>query len=844
MKNILTVLLLAIALTSYSQVPYKYYEVQSGTNSDLYDIAQGDVYHYYICGANGTLLWLKNLDSNWITVQTNTNLNYNRVSKNSSSTGFNNLILSNNGLLLLSSNSGYNWVVQGCGFANNLNDGIGYSDKYILIGDNGLVIRKLFNNPSDTTWHLIENGTTGSLKSITYFFPNYWIVGDNGFIRKSTNNGYSWYTMNSGVLNTLNSVNFISNDTGFIVGNGGLILKSYDGGLSWTQKNSGTTQNLNRIAGYSNSFLYVAGNKVILYSTNKGENWIIDTTAPKYNFYGCCFIPSSFYGNNPYFVGEGGRIYKRMLDSTFHPNINVLLNGNNINSSFMKTGIFDKKYDIYNNSQSGFEWPKGSNKYAIYSSGLCISAFVNNNLRQVSASYSGEYSPGYCEHGIYKTGDFFKYFKISRGDNAQNNWDWANWGMMVPYGAPFIDVNHNGIYEPEIDTPGVRNAVQTIFYCMTDAYSGNHSAGEGFGGGTLPLGAEVHLTAWAYDSPGLQDVQFINYEIINKSDTTWKRVKIGTFSDPDLGDPSDDYIGCDTSLKLSFCYNAGNNDDVYGLNPPAIGFTLLTSSVNKSAVPNKILGMTSSISPYKYFTNCEGELGWWSSKAAYFTLSGYKNDSTSWVDPTYTPYAKTKYTYSGDPETNTGWTRLKGSVANCNQDSTGNLYAPVAPGDMKMIFGSGAEDFSITPGDTQKFVIAQMIARGTSNLNSVTELKNLCEQVRNFYDINFPFVINPTPVVEIPQNFLLAQNYPNPFNSSTRIKFEIPKINGSASNSVHVTIKVYDLLGREIQTLANGEYLPNKYEIIFEGKNFASGMYFYRLTAGDFTAVKRMVLIK
>ena len=90
----------------------------------------------------------------------------------------------------------------------------------------------------------------------------------------------------------------------------------------------------------------------------------------------------------------------------------------------------------------------------------------------------------------------------------------------------------------------------------------------------------------------------------------------------------------------------------------------------------------------------------------------------------------------------------------------------------------------------------------------------------------------------------MSQNYPNPFNLTTRIKFEIPQINGSVNNSIHVTLKVYDLLGRELQTLVNGDLLPNKYEVNFEGITFASGMYFYRITAGDLSAVKRMVLIK
>ncbi len=89
----------------------------------------------------------------------------------------------------------------------------------------------------------------------------------------------------------------------------------------------------------------------------------------------------------------------------------------------------------------------------------------------------------------------------------------------------------------------------------------------------------------------------------------------------------------------------------------------------------------------------------------------------------------------------------------------------------------------------------------------------------------------------IPREFKLEQNYPNPFNPNTIIKFQI-------KDSRFVTIKVYDILGREITTLINEKKSPGIYEVSFDGSNFASGVYFYRIQAGDFVRVKRMVLIK
>ncbi len=86
-----------------------------------------------------------------------------------------------------------------------------------------------------------------------------------------------------------------------------------------------------------------------------------------------------------------------------------------------------------------------------------------------------------------------------------NNPDYANWYKMVPYGAPYVDRNNNGVYDQGIDLPGVKDAAQTIFEVMTDMDVTQHHPGEGFGGGiTNPLlRAEIAWTSWAYTSPGI-----------------------------------------------------------------------------------------------------------------------------------------------------------------------------------------------------------------------------------------------------------------------------------------------------------------------------------------------------
>jgi len=97
--------------------------------------------------------------------------------------------------------------------------------------------------------------------------------------------------------------------------------------------------------------------------------------------------------------------------------------------------------------------------------------------------------------------------------------------------------------------------------------------------------------------------------------------------------------------------------------------------------------------------------------------------------------------------------------------------------------------------------------------------------------------IEPNTKHEISSSFYLEQNYPNPFNPNTSIQYAL-------GSTQFITLKVYDVLGREVATLVNEEQSEGKYEIKFEGNELASGIYFYKLEAGNFTSTKKLVLMK
>ena len=146
----------------------------------------------------------------------------------------------------------------------------------------------------------------------------------------------------------------------------------------------------------------------------------------------------------------------------------------------------------------------------------------------------------------------------------------------------------------------------------------------------------------------------------------------------------------------------------------------------------------------------------------------------------------------------------------------------------------------------------------TCNLIYNRQVKQIfCSRDKNLFlriaDLNSVMgIYTPSSVNEhsiLPSLALLEQNYPNPFNPSTTIKFSIPSVRAEHVQPLHVLLKVFDLLGREIATLLNEEKPPGNYEATFtvetrRGESLSSGVYFYTLHAGDYTETKKMLLMK
>ncbi|OGU77652.1 MAG: hypothetical protein A2W11_04165 [Ignavibacteria bacterium RBG_16_35_7] len=148
----------------------------------------------------------------------------------------------------------------------------------------------------------------------------------------------------------------------------------------------------------------------------------------------------------------------------------------------------------------------------------------------------------------------------------------------------------------------------------------------------------------------------------------------------------------------------------------------------------------------------------------------------------------------------------------------------------------------ITPsGNSAEFIITidpSGINPGYHSSGITVYSSHAGEMERMFIPINLDYVTGIAgEQSDVPDEYQLYQNYPNPFNPSTTIKYDLKE-------KSFVELKLYDILGREIDVLVNKEQSAGRYELEFDASNLASGIYFYRIQAGEYVSVKKMLLMK
>ncbi|GIK61733.1 MAG: hypothetical protein HND39_00265 [Ignavibacteriota bacterium] len=572
----------------------------------------------------------------------------------------------------------------------------------------------------------------------------------------------------------------------------------------------------------------------------------------------------------------------------FTINDKYLVDINKLKLTFTRKGILA---DVIVDSIYGLQFEESS---VLFSGGFMLSGYNQNQLWTNGVLSSGlveDYLPGHV--GIPPTDPRNSIYVIKASDPPFSQ-SWLNYAYAVHQGADYydgdengsynpVDLNGNGLWDWDEDRPDILGDVTA--WCV---YNDGLPAIQRRWNMVSPMGIEIHQTLFAIgdETNAVDNMIFIRYRIKNSGtvSTQFDSVIFGIWDDPDIGfessAPIDDLSASDLNTNLGYSYNDGE-DAAYGNNPPAFGTKLLAGPVVyipgetfidingngvyddgidtplDTAIVNRgdILGTkyypgakNNNISAFVHFLNGVALMGDPNDhlEARNFLLG--KNRFGEIIDPCSYQYGQVfgipcnqvnpKFLFSGDPVTNNGWINT-------------------SPDDQRILTSTGP--FTLNVNEDIDIWVTYIVGRGSSALESVTKLKQYSSAASRFYESNFtelPSRIREDQILSL-QDFILFQNYPNPFNPSTVISYQLP-VTG------FVTLKVFDILGKEVAVLVNEEKPAGNYEVEFSAKGgsvfggnaiqLSSGVYFYQLLvsslqskdgkAGSFIETRKMVLLK
>ncbi len=744
----------------------------------------------------------------------------------------------------------------------------------------------LVTSDGGQTW---TNGTTpGSLALNSMFFLDNqtgWVASSSGIMGKTTDGGMSW-TIDStaGKGQNIKYIKFFDTQNGIACGDSSLFM-STDGGASWNEIEHQSGKIYSGAAFFNRTNGWIAGSALWQYdSVNPGlflltpvpgQIWCIgDSVTVSWS---ASLIPSTM---SLFISQDGGSTWTTLLSTIPPTQTSVVITvpfirstrcllkiESNADTSLrsISSGFFtilekhviaanEIKQCIQNNGISsysptgsaGLYWPGGINavKTAVYADGIIWGGMNNGTLKVGGSTYRSGLQPG----NILLSGAAadtldprFNIWKLKRNweslpqgtERDQYQYAYENW--PVDLGAPYQDVNGDGTYTPGIDKPK-HLGDETVWFVANDL---NPVLTTGLYG-SQPIGVEMQVTEFAYSSYDLKDVLFKKVKLINKSTSPVTDMYISIWSDPDIGAGDDDYVGCDTILGIGYMYNGkavdgdGSSITYYGANPPALGYVALQTPVNPGNSADSALFDGKYIKGYKnlpmssfsFYVNSNStykdpELGTSAGTTQMYNyMTGKLWNGSPFMDPMSYPSVPVNFCLYGDPFAGTGWYEGSGWPGG------------LAPGDRRMLMSYGP--FNFAPGQVQELVYAVCIARGTSNINSVAVMKQLCALVKAQKQI---VLTDLKPDAAKPHAFRLEQNYPNPFNPTTIINYQVP----SAGS---VTLKVFDVLGKEVTTLVNEVKNAGSYSAQFNAANLPCGVYFYTLHTGASTRTMKMMLVK
>ena len=423
------------------------------------------------------------------------------------------------------------------------------------------------------------------------------------------------------------------------------------------------------------------------------------------------------------------------------------LDANNVRARvFGNGGLF------YRGEPHAYEVPRGLGKHSLLAASLWLGGLVSGELRMAATRYGPwEFWPGPLGDDGAPPDDCAAYdrlWKVSRHDvasfeaGAEPTADLRQWPTGL--GAPTLD--STGLEMDLLSLPLAQRATrvidldagerpkltgdQMIWWIMNDR-GGTHVATD-----TQPIGVEVHGSAFAFfgGNSHVSNTTFYRFRIRYLGDGPLENAFVSLWTDVDVGDFQDDYSGSDTTLGMAYGYNADDFDggnQGYGSAPPAIGFDFVRGPVVPSPGDTAWFGdrRTSGwrhLNATAVVNAADRDPG--TGQHFYHHMQGLYNNGNPIREGGFglgTDGPETSFSYPGDPVTQTFWSEN-------NADGAGSVNQS-----HDQRFSASAGPFRMDPGSEQEVTIAVVWARGQSNIDSITQLRDASSAVQKIVDANY-----------------------------------------------------------------------------------------------------------
>ena len=470
-------------------------------------------------------------------------------------------------------------------------------------------------------------------------------------------------------------------------------------------------------------------------------------------------------------------------------------------------------------------WPDTTNfqgNVILFDFGPWVMGKLNGVPKMGISQWGTSYSPGPVIDGrpalLVQPDDSLRYrlYKIAKGDNADSNPDYRDWPVNL--GAPLDRQGKPRVYGDQ--------TVWTVFNNLdTTAVSGY----SGYWRTHMPvpgLPVQIQQAVYSQKVPGtdssalLANVAFIEWTIINVGDAPIESTYVSLWTDIDFDAAFNNRPAVDTVNQIGYCWQSSDNS--YYTPPRAVGFVWLYGP----SVPSYGSQAFFKGNPRAGYRNLPLS-SFWGIQDDSYQDSSFRGPAysmgTAWniargFDKAGNPvldsvtHQETKFLYSGDPVTGSGWL--------CPHSSGGAGF--------NMFSGP----FTLAPHDTQWVMAALIPVSNPDRFECIRLLRQYAATLRamTYQSIVATSVSNETP--SLPTRAELEQNYPNPFNPTTTIRYSVPSLmgrDGQVPGVSEVKLVVYDLLGREVSVLVNERKEAGIHEVKFDLSGLSSGVYFYQL---------------